>query len=97
MKVKQIIVIGLGAVLVLSAVLSAVSFSPPAPTITRQQLNSELNGLVNECMQTLPDGLSQCDDQLRTIVTSLCEQEPSLDACSDGRVEEYYKARKTSG
>lgn len=94
MKIKQVIVVSLGAVLVLSVVLSAVSFSPPAPSVTREQLNSELNGLVNECMQTLPDGLPQCDDQLRTIVTSLCEQEPSLDACSDGRVAEYYMIRE---
>ena len=93
MKTKQVVVIALGAVLVLSATLGAISFSSPPDTITIEELNTEVNGLVDNCMQTLPEGLPECDEQLRDIVTQLCEHEGSLDACTDGRVETYYSTR----
>lgn len=96
MNKKQVIVIGLGAALFLSAVLSAVSISQPPAPITREELNSQVNSIVDSCMQTLPQGLPECDAQLREIVDQVCAQEPSLDACTDGRVDEYYRIRGTS-
>lgn len=93
MKKKQVIVIALGAILVFSVVFSAISFYQPRATTTREQLNSQVNGLVDSCIKSLPAGIPQCDEQLRDIVSRLCQQDPTLDACSDGRVEQYYKTR----
>lgn len=93
MKKKQLVVITLGAILVFSVVFGAVSFYRPRATTTREQLNSQVNGLVDSCVKTLPAGIPECDEQLRDIVSRLCQQDPTLDACSDGRVEEYYKSR----
>ncbi len=96
MNKKQIIVIVIGLALFLSAVLSAVSISQPPAPLTREELNREVNSLVDTCMETLPQGLPECDEQLRDIVDQICQQDPSLDACTDGRVDEYYNIRGMS-
>lgn len=93
MKAKQVLVIGLGAVLFFSFTLAAISISSPQETVTLEEFNAQVNGFVDSCMQTLPEGIPECDEQLRSIVTEVCEAQPSLDACTDGRVDEYYRAR----
>lgn len=55
------------------------------------EINSIANNLVSECMRTLPQGRSYCDEQLRQSIAEACEStDGKLDACHDGRVERYY-------
>jgi hypothetical protein len=92
---KKIIVIGLMAILVLSVTLSAITFYSRRPTaLTSSDLNSQVNAMVASCLQTLPNGTQQCDSQLRDAVIQLCQQDNSLDACKDGKTQQYYSERK---
>jgi hypothetical protein len=95
---KKIFVIGLMAILVLSVTLSALTFysrrtSPSIQTLS--DLNSQVNAMVSGCIQALPNGTPECDSQLKEIVSQLCQQNnDSLDACKDGRVQQYYQMRR---
>jgi hypothetical protein len=96
---KKILVIVLMAVLA-SSVLAGTSslFSgrrSPSPSNTQQvDINTQLNNIVDFCMQSLPNGIPECDNQLRDLVNSLCnDNRENLDACNDGRVNQYYKVR----
>lgn len=92
---KQIAVIGLGAVLFFSAILGAISLSSPQQTsLSIEELNAEVNALVDFCMDTLPTGLAECDEDFR-LIGQLCEQVSTLDACTDGRIEEYHRVKST--
>ena len=97
MKAKKIIVIGLMAVLVLSVTLSAVTFysrQGSSNTIqSREGLNTAVNAAVKQCLDSLPAGTPDCDSQLKDSVANLCAKDSSLDACHDGKVDQYYKAR----
>lgn len=58
----------------------------------RNNLNTALNRLVDGCLSTLPAGSSECDD-LRAEVDDACATvNDNLDACKDGRVDEYYES-----
>ena len=99
MKAKKIVVIGLMAVLVLSVTLSAISFytrqpSPSNAIQSKEELNSAVNAAVKHCIDSLPAGTPDCDSKLKDSITSLCTQDSELDACRDGKVEQYYKARQ---
>jgi hypothetical protein len=92
---KKVFVIGLMAILVLSVTLSAITFYSRRPAVqTRSDLNSQVNAMISGCLQSLPNGTQECDSQLKGIVTQLCQQDSSLDACKDGRVQQYYQARQ---
>jgi len=98
---KKIFVIGLMALLVLSVTLSALTFysrAPPMPSVqTFSDLNSQLNTLVSGCIQSLPNGTQECDTHLNEVVSKLCQQSnDSLDACNDGKVQQYYQKRHNS-
>lgn len=85
------------AVLVLSVTLSTLTFysrRPSSSVQTGSDLNSQVNAMVSGCIQSLPDGRPECDSQLKEIVAQLCQQDSSLDACTDGKVQQYYQARQ---
>jgi hypothetical protein len=93
-NVKKIIVIGLMAILVLSVTLSAISFYSRRSNVqTSSDLNSRVNAMVASCLQTLPNGTQQCDSQLKDVIMQLCQQDNSLDACKDGKTQQYYNQR----
>jgi hypothetical protein len=94
---KKIFVIGLMAILVLSVTLSALTFYSRRPAVqTRPDLNSQVNAMISTCAQSLPNGTQECDSQLKDVVTQLCQQDNSLDACTDGKVQQYYQARQAA-
>ena len=98
---KKILVVVLMAVLGSSAVIAGASslFSgrpSPSNTSNTQQgnTNTQLNNIVNFCMRSLPNGIPQCDSQLRELVNSVCyNHNDNLDACHDGKVNQYYTVR----
>ena len=97
MKAKKVIVIGLMAVLVLSVTLSAITFysrqTPSNAIQSREGLNAAVNAAVKQCIDSLPSGTPDCDSQLKDSIANLCAKDSSLDACHDGKVDQYYKAR----
>ena len=98
MKAKKLVVIGLMGVLVLSVTLSALTFyarqpSPSSAIRSREQLNSVINAAVKQCIDSLPAGNPDCDAHLKDTVANVCAQDNGLDACHDGKVDQYYKAR----
>ena len=97
MHTKKVLVIGLMAVLLLSVLVSAISFysrsSSPSPSIRESQDNDRVNEIVDFCIRTLPNGTAACDNQLRDGVNKVCESNNKLDACHDGRVDQYYRMR----
>ena len=94
-------VIGLMVVLGSSVLVGAVSLynrsssNAPAPIIgvNQSQINARLNGVVDFCMKSLPIGIKICDKQLKNVVTQVCANIGQLDACHDGKVDQYYKVR----
>ena len=59
-------------------------------------LNARLNNVVDFCINSLPKGMPACDNQLRFIVNQVCEKtngQQILDACHNGKVDQYYKVR----
>jgi hypothetical protein len=97
---KKILVIVLMAVLASSVLAGASSLfsggrSPSPRSNTHQvDINTKLNNIVDFCMKSLPSGIPECDNQLRDVVNSVCnDNRGNLDACSDGRVDQYYKVR----
>jgi hypothetical protein len=93
-------VIGLMVVLGSSVLVGAVSLynrSSNAPAhmvgVNQSEINARLNGVVGYCMNSLPNGIQACDKELKHVVTQWCSNIAELDACHDGKVEQYYKAR----
>ena len=91
------------AVLASSAVIAGASSlfcgggrSSQSNNIQQQQgdTNTQLNNIVNFCMESLPNGIPECDNKLREIVNGVCyNHNDNLDACRDGRVNQYYTVR----
>ena len=86
------------SILVLSVTLSAASYLSRRPNVqnralSREELNLALNAAIQDCIASLPNGTDTCDAQLQDSVKDLCIQDSQLDACHDGKVEQYYKAR----
>ncbi len=100
MRAKKVLVIGLMAVLLLSVLVSAISFytksPPPSPSIKQAeaQLNDKINQIIDICTRSLPNGIPACDSQLRDGINKVCESNNKLDACHDGKVSQYYTIRK---
>jgi hypothetical protein len=98
---KKVLVIGLMVVLGSSVLVGAISLynrsSSNAPAhiigVNQTQINARLNGVVDFCMKSLPNGIQACDRQLKDVVTQVCANIGELDACHDGKVDQYYKAR----
>ncbi|MGB6530545.1 MAG: hypothetical protein WBF33_20765 [Candidatus Nitrosopolaris sp.] len=65
--------------------------------LNQSQINARLNGIVDFCMKSLPVGIKPCDNQLKNIVTQICARIGELDACHDGKVDQYYKVRASEG
>jgi hypothetical protein len=100
---KKILVIVLMIVLASSVLVGASSLfsGRPSPrSIQQQDTNTQLNNVVDFCMKSLPNGIPECDNQLRDLVNSICnsnDNKDNLDACHNGRVDQYYKVRETEG
>jgi hypothetical protein len=94
---KKMMVIGLMVVLGSSVLVGAISLynrsSSNAPAVNQSQINARLNGVVDFCMKSLPVGVKPCDNQLKDVVTQICASIGELDACHNGKVEQYYKVR----
>ena len=97
---KKILVIIIMVVLVSSVVAGAVSFFNKPQTSSNNNnnafLNARLNQVVDFCIRSLPNGTSACDNQLLPVVNEICGQggaKTMIDACTDGKVLQYYKAR----
>jgi len=100
---KKILVIIIMVVLISSVVAGAASFFNKPPTSSNNNnnnnnafLNARLNQVVDFCMRSLPNGTSACDNQLLPVVNEICGQNGAkalIDACTDGKVLQYYKAR----
>jgi len=56
-----------------------------------KQDNVRVNKIVDFCTRSLPNGTPACDNQLRDGINKVCESNNKLDACHDGRVDQYYK------
>src|SRR5919206_1421378 len=100
MSGKKILVIIIMVVLISSVVAGAASFFNKPQTSSNNNnnpvLNDRLNQVVDFCMRSLPNGTSACDNQLLPVVNEICGQDgakASVDACTDGKVLQYYKAR----
>jgi hypothetical protein len=99
MAAKKVLVIGLMAVLLLSVLVSAISFytrSPaPSPPINQAEANDKINRILDICIRSLPNGIPACDDpRLRDGIHKVCESNNNkLDACHDGKMDQYYRIR----
>jgi hypothetical protein len=63
-------------------------------TVEEQDVNSQLNGLVDFCIDKLPAGTPECDNQLREVAESACKaNDNALDACQNDKVDQYYRTR----
>jgi Na+-transporting NADH:ubiquinone oxidoreductase subunit NqrC len=99
---KKILVIIIMVVLISSVVAGAASlFNKPQTSSNNNNnnnafLNARLNQVVDFCMRSLPNGTSACDNQLLPVLNEICGQDGAkamIDACTDGKVLQYYKAR----
>lgn len=100
MSGKKILVIIIMILLISSVAAGAVSFfnrSQSSSTPNNNALiNARLNQVVDFCISSLPKGTSACDNQLLPVVNKICAQgsaKSTIDACSDGKVSQYYKSR----
>ena len=101
MSGKKILVIIIIVVLISSVVAGAVSFFNRSQTSSSNNnnnalLNARLNQIVNFCIGSLPNGTFACDNQLLPVVNKICSEDAArsmIDACTDGRVMQYYEAR----
>jgi len=100
MSGKKVLVIIIMVVLISSVVAGTLSFLNRAPTSANNSnnafVNARLNQVVDFCLRSLPNGTSICDSELLPVVNKLCTQDGArgmIDACTDGRVQQYYKAR----
>ena len=93
-------VIGLMVVPGSSVLVGAVSLynrsssnAPHMIEVNQSQINARLNIVLDFCMKSLPNGIQACDKQLKDVVTQVCANNVELDACHNGKVDQYYKAR----
>src|SRR5215212_2366466 len=100
MSGKKILVIIIMVVLISSVVAGAVSFFNKPPTNANNSnnafVNARLNQVVDFCLRSLPNGTSVCDSELWPVVNKLGNEDGArgiMDAWTDGRVQQYYKAR----
>ena len=95
---KKILVIVLIVVLVSSVAAGASSLfrGTPSNRVEEQDINTELNRIVDFCMESLPTGIPECDGQLKEMVDNSCRAtDNSLDACRNFKVDQYYRSRLT--
>ncbi|MGN6632161.1 MAG: hypothetical protein ACTHKP_07970 [Nitrososphaeraceae archaeon] len=99
---NKLVVIILMGVLLSSAVAGAISFYNRSPNITNDNnniplINARLNSVVNFCLKSLPKGYAACDSQLSPAVSKICAEHAGqpIDACRDGKVDQYYRIRST--
>jgi hypothetical protein len=95
---KKILVIVLMAVLASSVAAGASSLftGTPSTRVEEQDINTQLNSVVEFCIQSLPDGLPECDSQLSEMVANTCkDNNNNLDACRNDKVNQYYRTRST--
>lgn len=95
---KKILVIVLMAVLASSVAAGASSLftGTPSTRVEEQDINTQLNSVVEFCIQSLPDGIPECDSQLSEMVANTCkDNNDSLDACRNDKVNQYYRMRST--
>jgi hypothetical protein len=94
---KIAVVIGLMVVLGSSVLVGAISLynrsSSNVPAVNESQINARLNGVVDFCMRSLPVGIKSCDNQLKNLVSQICASIGELDACDNGKVDQYYNIR----
>lgn len=93
---KKILVIVLMIVLVSSvgAGASTLFTGTPSTRVERQDINIQLNSVIDFCLQSLPEGTPECDNQLGEVVVSTCKANNNdLDACMNDRVNQYYAMR----
>ena len=97
-ETKKILVIVLIVVLVSSVAAGASSLftGTPSDRVEEQDINTQLNRIVDFCVESLPAGIPECDGQLREMVDNSCRAtDNSLDACRNNKVDQYYRARST--
>jgi hypothetical protein len=93
---KKTLVIVLMIVLVSSvgAGASTLFTGTPSTRVERQDINIQLNSVIDFCLQSLPEGTPECDNQLGEVVVSTCKANNNdLDACMNDRVNQYYAMR----
>jgi hypothetical protein len=92
---KKILVIVLMAVLA-SSVAAGLFAGTPSTKVEEQDINTQLNSVVEFCIQSLPDGIPECDSQLSEMVANTCkDNNDNLDACRNDKVNQYYRIRST--
>jgi hypothetical protein len=78
---------------------TAISSYTRSTTTTKEdqirELNRKVNGIVDFCMNSLPNGIPECDNRLKVIMNEVCSTSinNNLDACHNGRVDQYYRVR----
>jgi hypothetical protein len=83
---KKILVIVLMAVLASSVAAGASSLFTGTPSTKVDEF----------CIQSLPDGIPECDSQLSEMVANTCkDNNNNLDACRNDKVNQYYRMRST--
>ena len=95
---KKILVIVLMAVLASSVAAGASSLfkGTPSTRVEEQDINTQLNRVIEFCIQSLPDGIPECDSQLSQMVAKTCkDNNDNLDACRNDKVNQYYRTRST--
>jgi len=99
---NKLVVIILMGVLLSSAVAGAISFYNRSPNTNNDNnniplINARLNSVVNFCLKSLPKGYAACDSQLSPAVSKICAEHAGqpIDACRDGKVDQYYRLRST--
>src|ERR671925_1882061 len=93
---KKILVIVLIVVLASSVAAGASSLfrGTPSTRVKEQDINTQLNRVVDFCIDKLPAGIPECDSQLRELVDNACKaNDNDLDACKNDKVRQYYRAR----
>lgn len=96
---KKILVIVLMIVLVSSvaAGASTLFMGTPSTRVEKQDINIQLNSVIDFCLKSLPEGTPECDNQLGEVVVSTCKaNNNNLDACINGKVNNYYTMRNVS-
>ena len=99
---NKLVVIILMGVLLSSAVAGAISFYNRSPNTNNNNnniplINARLNSVVSFCLKSLPKGYAACDSQLSPAVSKICAEHAGqpIDACRDGKVDQYYRIRST--
>jgi hypothetical protein len=99
---NKLVVIILMGVLLSSAVAGAISFYNRSPNTNNVNnniplINARLNSVVSFCLKSLPKGYAACDSQLSPAVSKICAEHAGqpIDACRDGKVDQYYRIRST--